>query len=139
MIQNLLAERFQLRKHWEKKTLQAYVLLVSRNGLKLRKISEEEATQPQKAPGMRTSMALLEELLSITFQCPVVDRTGLAGLFEYPSPNWGRLFQEARAGPSDDGASALSEFQAQLGLQLNPSKESIDAIIIDHVEKPSAN
>jgi len=43
MLQNLLAERFKLALHGEKKEMQAYALVITKNGHKLR---ESPATQP---------------------------------------------------------------------------------------------
>ena len=40
---------------------------------------------------------------------------------------------------SDTGPSIFAAVQEQLGLKLESSKQSIDALIIDHIESPAAN
>ena len=84
---------------------------------------------------------------------PIIDRTGLTGRFdvhlEFARDN-------ARSGPvrlngadspglppsSPDraaGPSIFTALQEQLGLKLSAEKGPVDVLVIDHVEKPSAN
>ena len=61
---------------------------------------------------------------------PVLDKTGLLGEFSfnfiYP--------------PGGSGSPAYFDaVQDQLGLKLEPIKASMEMLVIDHVEKPSAN
>jgi len=85
---------------------------------------------------------------------PVIDRTGLAGLFDYDvqyeneavSP---ALLAEAarlRAGANSTGASTpldpasmISAGLQQLGLKLESAKAPIDVLVIDSVQKPTEN
>ncbi|MCU1233295.1 MAG: hypothetical protein JWP63_1262 [Candidatus Solibacter sp.] len=62
---------------------------------------------------------------------PVVDRTGLTGLFEF------RL--DFSVTPNDDRPNLLSALQEQLGLKLESSRGPVEIFVIDHLEKPSAN
>ena len=75
---------------------------------------------------------------------PVIDKTGLTGFFDIkvpmaPDPNAtpGQGPPPARAG------AGLSTNDAQildgLGLKLEPSRTTIEVIVIDHIEKPSEN
>ncbi len=75
---------------------------------------------------------------------PVVDRTGFERKFDFtlewmpetngaPSPN-GDLAPADPAGPS-----FLDALREQLGLKLEPGKAPIRVLIVDHVERPSAN
>jgi uncharacterized protein (TIGR03435 family) len=41
--------------------------------------------------------------------------------------------------PADSGPSIFIAIQEQLGLRLEPAKDSIPVLVIDHVEMPSAN
>ena len=65
---------------------------------------------------------------------PVIDKTGLSGLFdihmEYP---------EDGLSPDSPGPSIFTEIQLQLGLKLESTKGPAKVLVIDHVEKPSAN
>jgi uncharacterized protein (TIGR03435 family) len=73
---------------------------------------------------------------------PVVDKTGLAGKFDFvieftpqlPPLPAGSTFQPDPNGPTFD--QALKE---QLGLKLEPQTGPTDVIVIDHVEQPSEN
>jgi uncharacterized protein (TIGR03435 family) len=76
---------------------------------------------------------------------PIVDRTGLTGLFDFrvqfvldasgpsPGPNAAPVASE----PS--GVSLFSALQEQLGLKLESSKGTVDVLIIDSIQKPSEN
>jgi uncharacterized protein (TIGR03435 family) len=69
---------------------------------------------------------------------PVVDKTGLAGRFAW-SVSYTPFSSDANAaatGPPD----ILAAVQEQLGLKLEPKKESLQVLVIDHVERvPSEN
>lgn len=69
---------------------------------------------------------------------PVVDKTGLTGKYdmhlEMAQPG-----QAAADGSADPGASVFSAVQEQLGLKLEPEKDQVENLVIDHIERPSAN
>jgi uncharacterized protein (TIGR03435 family) len=68
---------------------------------------------------------------------PVVDQTGLSGLYDY-TLTW-------MHDPSGDGAIAdntanfRDALKSQLGLELKPSHALISFLIVDQVERPSEN
>ena len=76
---------------------------------------------------------------------PVVDRTGLAGRFDYtivytPGENGSSGPPDPNAPPRDpQGTPFLDAVRHQLGLRLESSKGPIRSLVIDHVEKPSPN
>jgi uncharacterized protein (TIGR03435 family) len=64
---------------------------------------------------------------------PVVDRTGLAGEYDFQ-------LTYVPDGSSDTSApELLTAIQEQLGLKLEPAKVPIEILVVDHVEKPSEN
>jgi uncharacterized protein (TIGR03435 family) len=67
---------------------------------------------------------------------PVVDETGITDKFDIHLE-----FAPYAAPPSDqpDGAPVVSSALAQLGLKLKPTKGTRSFLVIDHVERPSAN
>jgi uncharacterized protein (TIGR03435 family) len=75
-----------------------------------------------------------------------VDKTGIAGEFDF-SLNWTPdESQFSRMGilprSPGDNATAPTLFEAiqeQLGLKLEPEKIPADALLIDHVERPTEN
>jgi len=97
------------------------------------------------------------QFLGIVLDRPVIDRTGLTGLFTFKvefaaDDNLPGLPSGARAlahgADAADGASAaaapsgpsiFAALQEQLGLKLEPAKGPRDFLVIDHIEKPSEN
>jgi uncharacterized protein (TIGR03435 family) len=68
---------------------------------------------------------------------PVVDQTGLKGRFDFRFV-W--TFDESRAPVEGNSAPGIfTAIQEQLGLKLEPVKAETDVLVVDKVEKPSAN
>lgn len=76
---------------------------------------------------------------------PVVNRTGLAGNFDYTVEWDSRTDTEdfsastARGPVEPVGNSLLEAMRDQLGLKLDLQKGPVDIIVIDHIEEPSSN
>lgn len=71
---------------------------------------------------------------------PVVDRTGLTGLYDFALhwiPDTATSEQSAPSGPQS--SPFHDALKRQLGLELKSSHAPIDFLIVDHVEHPSAN
>jgi uncharacterized protein (TIGR03435 family) len=97
--------------------------------------------------GQGVTMAVLAASLSRTYNSDlgrnVIDKTGLSGTFDLRL-KWAiqRLAAPANPGatPADDsGPSLFNALQDQLGLRLEPAKGPVEVLVIDHIEKPSAN
>lgn len=70
-----------------------------------------------------------------TIPRPVVDQTGLVGLYNFTLHwNWS---PDPETG--DTAASFRGALKSQLGLELKPTHAPIDLLVIDHVERPSEN
>jgi bla regulator protein blaR1 len=76
----------------------------------------------------------------------VVDKTGYTGKFD-AAVEWAPD-GPPRNGPGDDsskpapdvaGPSIFTALQEQLGLKLESTKGPVEVLVIDHVEKPTAN
>jgi len=151
MLQALLADRFKLAVHRETKDLPGYALVIAQNGPKLREAKSAEAkpgTTP--GPGERSSMgielgqfsfqrmpiAALAEYLSDRLGCVVLDRTGLKGNYSF-TLQWKPADNPHMFDASDPSLFAL--IQEQLGLKLEPAKNPVEVLVIDHIEKPSLN
>jgi len=157
MIRKLLADRFQLKFHHDKRELSAFVLTVAKDGAKL-KLAQPNGNLHgfgiQAAPtgalmfGNNAPIpAFTSFLQSIVFDRPVVDQTGLTGKYDITvtfTPD-DSLFNGQPIGvpkPADGVEPAPGLFDAmqqQLGLKLTAEKTQVDVLAIDHVEKPSAN
>ncbi len=189
MLQALLAERFGLKLHREKKELQIYALVVGKNGLNPKKMkpatTDEIPPEPMPGdvtqstpfgkmtrreipgkgmvaflPGMGTLKAgpaaggaaqhiemsnlttlRFVQLLSSEGDRLVVDNTNLKGSYEAsfdismdappPPPgggNGGPMLEAPRPNP-------MLQVVEQLGLKLEPRKDQVEMIVIDHIEK----
>lgn len=75
-----------------------------------------------------------------TLDRPVIDRTSIEGLFDIHL-EFSSLENSAGPGGDADNAapSVFTAIQEQLGLKLSPDKGPVEVLVIDHVEKPSAN
>ena len=94
----------------------------------------------------------LEEVLSRVTGRPVVNQTGLQGLYDFTlkwTPGEGEgLMMGGPPGPPPAGAppppdangpTIFTALQEQLGLKLESQKAPMDTVVIDHVERPSEN
>jgi uncharacterized protein (TIGR03435 family) len=160
MMQSLLEDRFRLKVHREMRDMAAYRLIVAKGGSKLK--SGDSAVVPQVdgraikfRPGIRltpvgrdgdhlicgeTTMAELARRLANSVGGPVVDEAGLAGKYSFEL-----IFTSPKAGPDSnapevDPAPTLTDaLQRDLGLKLEKGKAPVEVLVVDHVEKASAN
>ncbi len=165
MLQALLAERFKLKSHSETKQVPIYELVVAKGGSKLIDAATDPSDKLENGPdgkplaGMlrfqkETSLAQgystnsLADFLSSPVAGvgrPVVDKTGLTGTYDFKL-NWSVytaqiMVRNGSAVGSAAGDDAPSIFDAlkEVGLKLQPGTGPIETIVIDHVERPSAD
>jgi len=146
MLQNLLANRFKLATHREPKRTSVYELVIAKGGPKLP--PEKSGTLPasyvrESLPRVENggfvfsniSMAEFAEQLSQLRPIgqPVLDRTGIAGIYDIA------LKYAASAILQPDGPSLFTLLEEQLGLKLIGAKEMLPILVVDHVERPSAD
>jgi uncharacterized protein (TIGR03435 family) len=148
MLQMLLTDRFKLKLHHASKEMPVYALVVGKDGPKF-KLSPREAVESahvgvngrnQNLTASRKSMDELATMIPNAFSVdrPVVNRTGLPGTYDFKieaTPE----FRMTTADPDLKNISIFAAVQQQLGLKLEPQKAIIEVLVIDHVEKPSAN
>ncbi|HZP03303.1 MAG TPA: TIGR03435 family protein [Terracidiphilus sp.] len=146
MLQNLLATRFDLQIHWEQRRTAVYELVVDSGGAKLPENKADlhlpsypKESYPRVVNGdfVFTNVSLpefanqLADLRGIGL--PVIDRTGIQGIYDIT------LKSAARAIRESDEIVLPSLIQKQLGLKLVSAKDPVKVLVVDHVEKPSAN
>jgi uncharacterized protein (TIGR03435 family) len=145
MLRTLLAERLQLRVHREQREMPVYALVVGKSGAKLKKsapaaeahfLGSVNGRNQVVTANHMTIKDLAQELGNFFgVDRPVLDRTGLEGEYDVKfeaTPAWQR--------DSDVGdLSVFTAVQEQLGLKLEPAKAPVEVLVVDHVEKPSAN
>ena len=167
MLRALLADRFQLTIHRENKELPVYVLVAAKNGPKIQQAKPGDTypngimgvgglqgpgagafqSQPGNLVAQGVPISYLVKALSGQLDCTVLDKTGLAGNYDFtlkwtPEKQPAAYSQQA----ADGGAayeppvtSIFAAIQAQLGLKLESQKGPVEVIVIDHVERPSEN
>jgi uncharacterized protein (TIGR03435 family) len=141
MLQALLIDRCKLKFHFEKKELPVYDLVIDKDGLKMKEAPQGEVETEELAAGVTlTAHAIAMEGLIYTLSGTdgrlVVDKTGLGGKrFDF------RLHWTPSHGPAlgDSGPSLFTALEEQLGLKLVPSKDAVNVLVIDQMERPSAN
>jgi len=139
MLQTLLAERFQLVLHRETKEISAYSLVLAETGSKLKVAAPDrksgmidtagtsgEPRGEERTVFEASPLKVLVNMLANTLGSPVVDKTGLDGLYDYTF-EW------------PDAGSPLFACVEQLGLKLEAKKEVVEVLVMDHAERPSAN
>jgi len=144
MLRTLLADRFKLVLHRETRSLEALVLEVDKNGPRLETAqpgNSQTAASRGRIEATALSMDHFAWVLSRTLSVPVVNRTGLDGVFDFKlewSPESDRPLKPGEI-PADAGPSIFAAIRQQLGLRLQARKAPVEVLVIDHAEKPSAN
>ena len=147
MILELLADHFKLEAHRETRELPVYELVVAGSGPKLQQTKSGEAPLIRFGKGLIAGHAApigpttndrpsLVRMLSSSLQRPVLDKTGLEGLYDF-SLEW---IPSGGQGADQDGPSISAAVQEQLGLKLlqsNGQTAPVQVLVIDHAEKPS--
>lgn len=136
MAKALLADRFSLRLHSESKEMPVYALVVAKGGLRLTP-SVGQGPEVRGGRGRLTArnvtMGMLAAQLSgRVLGRSVLDQTGVSGQFDI------NLEWTPDENP-DGGPSIFAALQEQLGLRLETRRAPVDVLVIDHVEKPTAN
>jgi len=91
-----------------------------------------------RAPGFPIDGGLTT-LIRGSVDRPIVDRTGLTGLFDIELEFMPSSARERATVDLDAAPSLFAALQEQLGLKLEPRRESLNVLVIDHVEMPAPN
>lgn len=178
MLQTLLADRFQLSLHPELREMSVYNLVVTNSGRM--KLSEDQSPpvlpptpasirwtamggkQPRGASGLDLNaegswlrgtampVSAIAALLQTVVDRPVVDKTGLAGLFDMQvliirRENIRSVSPAQPSAATEPVASApmlnpvFESLQQEMGLRLQPSKGAVSVLVIESVSRPTEN
>jgi uncharacterized protein (TIGR03435 family) len=146
MLQKLLAERFGLKFHRTQRELPIYAITVAKGGPKLA-VSKSDPNSVRDQSGYNkgveqtwrftnNSMADFAEGMEGLLDRPVVDETGLKGKFDF-GLEWtvdGAVNSDPKAPPG-----LFTAVQEQLGLKIDATKGPAEVLVVEHVERPSAN
>ncbi len=158
LVKKLLIDRFQLKSHTETRVLSVYAITVAKDRPNMTK-----NTGPANAPqafGFRglgdlfvrnqTMNDFATWMQASVMDRPVVDQTGLTDRYDFQlkwTPDDSQFTQFRTANivvpPTNDNPNAppnlYTAIQQQLGLKIEPAKAPDVVLVIDHVEKPSAD
>jgi uncharacterized protein (TIGR03435 family) len=163
MLRTLLAERFKLKIRTESQPRPVYALMLADAGggpgpqlgksdidivatMKMllaggrMENAPGIAAYPGRMKGRSLTMPSFASVLSGVVDRPVVDRTGLTGLYNYefeaveikPPGPFGPSYN-----PSDTKESLFTMLPKQLGLKLDKQQGTVDVLVIEHAELPA--
>jgi uncharacterized protein (TIGR03435 family) len=163
MLQALLAERFHLTLRREMKDEPVYAILVAKDGPKLKPAGVEEKDCGAAAPedachsfnggrgrGLHAKACNMRDLASFVSNWtdrPIVDKTGLTGLYQFDTRGWADLRPGPAPAPgalSEDGQEAGSlptvfTLFAEMGLKLEAQRAAVEMFTVESVQRPSEN
>jgi uncharacterized protein (TIGR03435 family) len=142
MLRPAMEQRFGLVLHHQTREVPAYALVLAKGGPKFAPApppaNEAEANQVGARYNGHLWTVNREPMTFLAIQLSripevgrkVIDQTGLKGDYRF------NFDDPSRTDPDLSVFTALTE---QLGLTLKPAKAPDDFIVIDHIERPSAN
>lgn len=164
MLQALLEDRFRLKVHRETRELPVYTMTVAKGGLKIRAskagscvpVDLNHSDQPSpnwcgRMTGRPSSQRIVDDaygmsmaeigskFLANRLDRPVIDETGIAGMFDAHLEFSRSDLSRPDADPDSGAPSIFTAVQEQLGLKLSPGRGPVEVLVIDHVERPSAD
>jgi uncharacterized protein (TIGR03435 family) len=148
MLRALLIDRFKLATHQETRTISVYELIAGKGGPKLHPI-DVKLPEPfelysnfrivpvpgdvSELQGVGT-LGQLCDFLTRVLGKPVVDRTGIAGNFDF------HLQCAIDGYPGfETSPTVFDALQSQMGLKLEGATSPIEVTVIDRIEKPTEN
>jgi uncharacterized protein (TIGR03435 family) len=158
MVRAMLADRFGLKVHHEKKEQQTFALTVAKNGPKFHPTGTKDGSRftesatdgatgfsEDKTGAMaeHVTMGDVANKVSELVNRIVIDKTGLTGHYDF------RLDLTPYMTPDTDGKDGakadimsilFAGFNDQLGLKLEAGKESVDLLVVDSINRtPTEN
>ncbi len=158
MLKSLLADRFQMKAHPDTKEMPVYHLRQVKKSNLLKAAGPDEtfswklSQTPDRllrSKATRESIGDFVKLVGVSADRPVIDKTGITGDIDYDilisPPDGGGggggddVSRPKNTSPEDVNRAIIYAVIDQLGLKLESAKDSIEILIVDKVEKPSAN
>lgn len=148
MLQGLLADRFKLVLHRETRQVPNYTLVAAKGGPKIQPVEDGQSRTsagPGRLEATKITMQKLADLVARQSGRPVIDGTGLTGVFSFAlqwSPDASLTAGAADGGTAggSTGPSVFTALQEQLGLRLESGKGPVEVLVVDRMEKlPTAN
>lgn len=150
MLRTLLAERFNLKQHSEPREMRVYDLIVGPSGPKIHPVDDGETDAAHTESHFRGDMRSFADFLAVMFtvpapsspsepviaggpQIPVLDKTGLTGIYDFSV--------DMRPELGTDGfAMGQRILRDQLGLNVESRREIVVVLVVDEAAKiPTEN
>jgi uncharacterized protein (TIGR03435 family) len=168
-LRALLEDRFKLKAHFETRDAPAYALVVEKNGPKFKAATPgdtypnglhtgsgkiaygvgQQWTYPNgpligQAATIKEFVQYMNQAMNPEIGRQVVDKTGLIGNYDFSMPmyaKWRSIFSGSGDNNQTDDStpSIFTVIQDSLGLKLEPTTAPVEFLVIDHMERPSAN
>jgi uncharacterized protein (TIGR03435 family) len=140
MLQALLEQRFRIAFHTETRNLRAYGLLVAKGGVKAAPTGGGIKDVQTRIDGSRrhlsgkVTMGYLAGLLSNLVDRPVVDLTGLKGVYDVDL-SWSEDEGAGVPDQANDLPTLFTALQETLGLRFDNREAPVEVYVIDHAER----
>jgi uncharacterized protein (TIGR03435 family) len=168
MVQALLVDRFKLVIRRESKEMPVYALLAAKGGPKLQRADIDEKDCPEASlnalgpvststpipdvchafnggmgRGLYSRASSISDLAAYVenwTERPLLDKTGIRGLYRFETKGWLPIDPSMNAGSSEfaDRPTVFQMFE-ELGLRMEAQKGVVEVYVIAHIEKPSEN
>jgi len=155
MIRAMLEDRFHLQLHTETRQEQVLALEVAKGGFRFKEVNPPMPTENEgqvgaaigddggRIGGNKSTISGLAKTLSIFFERPMIDRTGLKGYYDFrvswmapesldgqpPAPTLG----------AEGFALLIKVLKDQFGLQVRKATGPVKYWVVDHIEPPTGN
>jgi len=149
MTQALLADRFKLTFHRGNMEMSVYKLFAAKGGSKLRELGPNPGNnviidrRVGHLSAQQMPMSQLVEILRGELKRPVLDATGIKGVFDVRldwAPDAVDKNSVADQPDAPDFRPTLAmAIEEQLGLRLEAGKSDIEVLVVDHAERASEN
>jgi uncharacterized protein (TIGR03435 family) len=134
LLQTMLADRFKLKVHYRSNEMAAYGLVIAKSRSKLQESTGSRTfftARPGLISGTRVSMHELAAALSGILDRPTADQTGLHAAYDV------KVQWTPDSATGDLGVSLFTALTEQLGLRLVPTRNLVDVLVVDQVERPT--
>ena len=159
MVQALLADRFNLKVHWETRDAATYNIEVVKHG-RLRQTGAPPTAEEVKAFGDHGVPSIyqkgdsrygfeyvahgatiedLAEILTEQFGVPVNDETGLTGKYDFDLKTYQTLDRFRQQDETNPWPPLETAIRDQLGLRIVRSHGPVKFLVVDHAQMPSPN
>jgi uncharacterized protein (TIGR03435 family) len=139
MMQKMLADRFKLAVHRDRKSLPVYGLVAGKGGIKFKEVPAGQSGSDSNNThykGTSITMDGFAKFLSGQMELPVIDMTGLKGTYDLKLDWITERQAQAKADSEPQAGQPIQDaIQDQLGLKVEHRKAPVDILVVDHAER----